>query len=146
MYKRKLYLGIIVLGLLTLIAGACSGGAEDTVTLKDTSWVLESYGAQGNLQTVLVGTEITVKFDRAEDRIHGSSGCNTYGGTYHISGNELLISDLYNTEMACFEPEGVMEQEGKYLNLLRVAESYQIQNGTLQIDSGGQKLIFSAKP
>ena len=97
MYKRKLSLGIVVLALLTLIAGACGRVAEDTVTLKDTAWVLESYGAQGNLQAVLEGTEITAKFDRTEDRVHGSSGCNTYGGDYHISGSELSIPALEYT-------------------------------------------------
>ena len=145
LYKRKLYLGVVVLALLTLIAGACGKVAEDTVTLKDTSWVLESYGVQGNLQAVLADTEITAKFDGAEGRVHGSSGCNTYGGDYHISGNELSIPALEWTEIGCLEPEGIMEQEGKYLKLLIAAESYQIQNGTLQIDSGGQVLIFRTK-
>jgi len=145
MYKRKLYLGIIVLALLILIAGACSKVAEDTVTLKDTAWILESYGVQGNSQAVLEGTEITATFDGAEGRVHGSSGCNTYGGDYHISGSELSISALYNTEMACLEPEGIMEQEVQYLKLLLSAESYQIQDGKLQINSGDQVLIFSAK-
>ena len=123
MYKRKLYLGVVVLALLTLIAGACGRVSEDTVTLKDTSWVLESYGAQGNLQTVLADTEITATFDGTEGRVHGSSGCNTYSGDYHISGSELSIPVLEWTEIGCLEPEGILEQEGKYLKLLMAAES-----------------------
>jgi len=47
--------------------------------------------------------------------------------------------------MACLTPEGIMEQEQHYLNLLRAAKSYKIQEGKLQITSGAEILVYSAK-
>jgi heat shock protein HslJ len=113
------------------------------VTLEDKEWVLESYGAQGNLQDVLEGTEITATFVSAEAQVHGTAGCNTYFGDYEAKKSELSISMLAWTERACVEPEGVMEQEQKYLSALQAAESYTIEGGELQIFCGDQVLVFT---
>jgi heat shock protein HslJ len=107
--------------------------------------VLESYGEQGNLQAVLAGTRVTATFDSAEDEVTGSAGCNTYFGDYQISGNDLSIPMIANTEMYCLEPEGVMEQENRYLSAMRAAENYQIQNGKLRITAGSRVLVFIAE-
>jgi len=113
---------------------------------EDTKWKLESYGEVGNLQAVVEGSQITATFDSAEGRVHGSAGCNTYFGRYQVSGIELSILETANTEMYCMEPEGVMDQEQQYLKLLQAAESYQIQDGKLQINSGNQVLVFGKLP
>ena len=78
------------------------------ITLEDTTWVLESYGEQGNLQAVLEDTEITAVFDSAEGKVSGSAGCNNYFASYQINNNELSISAIGSTEMYC---EGLREQE-----------------------------------
>ena len=124
---------------------ACGEVAGDTANIEDTKWVLESYGEQGNLQAVLAGTRVTATFDSAEDEVKGSAGCNTYFGDYQISGNNLSIPVIANTEMYCLEPEGIMEQENQYLSAMRAAESYEIQNGKLRIIAGSQVLVFSAE-
>jgi heat shock protein HslJ len=110
--------------------------------LEDTVWVLESYGEPGDLHAVLEGTQITARFD-TEAQLSGSAGCNTYFGRFEVDGSRLSISDLAWTEMACVVD--VMEQEQEYLTALQAAESYQIQEGQLQIVSaGGQALTFAA--
>jgi len=124
---------------------ACGEATGDTANIEDTKWVLESYGEQGNLQAVLAGTRVTATFDSAEDQVKGSAGCNTYFGDYQISGNNLSIPVIANTEMYCLEPEGIMEQENQYLSAMRAAESYEIQNGKLRIIAGSQVLVFSAE-
>jgi len=113
-----------------------SGGLEDI------TWILESYGEQGDLQAVLEGTEITAIFDSTEGQIHGSAGANNYFGSYQISKNKLSIQEIAHTEMYRLDPEGIMEQEDYYLKTLQDAESYEISVGTLQITSGNQVLIF----
>jgi heat shock protein HslJ len=121
---------------------ACTGKTE-TITLEDTTWVLESYGEQGNLQAVLEDTEITAVFDSAEDKVTGSAGCNSYFAGYEIENNELSISAIGSTEMYC---EGLMEQEQQYLSILGGAENFQVQDSQLRISSSGnQVLIFHAR-
>ncbi len=113
-----------------------SGGLEDI------TWILESYGEQGDLQAVLEGTEITAIFDSAEGQVTGSAGCNSYFADYEASGNKLSFTSLFWTEIGCVAPEGIMEQENYYLKTLSAAESYKIEDGKLQITSGNQVLIF----
>ena len=142
--KPKLYLVVAFLIIFALLAGACA--ERDTVPgLENTTWILEHYGESGNLQVVLAGSEITVIFDSDQGQVRGSAGCNQYFGDYHISNDRLSILEIAYTEMACLEPEGVMEQEQRYLTVFQAAESYQIQDERLQIDCGEQVLIFVAE-
>ena len=114
---------------------------EAEVALEDIIWVLESYGDPDNLNVVLEDTEITVTFISAEGKIEGSSGCNSYGGSYEVDEDELTIpGPLVSTEMACSEP--IMNQEQEYLAILQNAESYEIEDDQLQIFSGDKVLIF----
>ena len=140
----RLYLLILMLGVLALSAAACAETAP-TDGLEDTRWILESYGERGNLQPIIEGTEITVVFNSAESQVRGSAGCNSYFGDYEISNNKLSIPVIANTEMYCLEPEGVMDQEYQYLKVLRAAESYQIQDNKLQINCGGQILLYTVE-
>jgi heat shock protein HslJ len=117
-------LAFVVLLGLTACAGIVPGTGDP---LDGTSWVLTAYGTS----SLIPGTEITLEWEGGE--VSGSAGCNTYGGTYQLSGDSISMSDLYNTEMACMEPEGVMDQEQDFLKLLRDARSFQIVDEHLQI-------------
>ena len=142
--KLKLILVCAVV-TLSLFLFACNKVVENTVTIEDTTWVLESYGEQENLQVVLAGTEITATFESAEGQVKGSVGCNSYFGSYEVSNSNLSIFQIGNTEMYCMEPEGVMEQETQYLRLISAAESYEVREGKLRIIAGSQLLVFNAK-
>jgi heat shock protein HslJ len=85
------------------------------------------------------GTRITVTFDAGV--IQGSSGCNRFSGAYEISGDRIAIHDVRSTLMACIKPEGVMDQEQKFLALLMSSEGYQIMDGRLQLTRSGQVLL-----
>jgi heat shock protein HslJ len=117
-------LAFVVLLGLTACAGIVPGTGDP---LDGTSWVLTAYGTS----SLIPGTEITLEWERGE--VSGSAGCNTYGGTYKVSGDSVSMTDLYNTEMACMEPEGVMDQEQDFLKLLRDARSFKIVDEHLQI-------------
>ncbi len=134
----------LVLLLAIAISGLTACKAEPAA-IDDTAWVLLRFGEQGNLQAVLEGTEITATFNNQGSQIEGSGGCNTYFGKYQAEKNELSISDLASTEMACPNPEGVLEQEQRYLSALRAAGSYTIEDGELRISSSDNRLlIFTA--
>ena len=140
---------VMIVGIFTalsLILVACAPPAlENLVDPADTTWVLESYGEQGNLQAVLEGSEITAIFNSDDGQVQGSAGCNTYFANYHITNNMLSIYEIAYTEMYCLEPEGVMDQEEQYLEALQAAESYHIEDGKLRITSGAQLLVFGTE-
>lgn len=140
-----LAISLIITGIILSGCMYSFGSFERISNLEDKTWVLESYGEQDNLQAVLEGTRITATFDSAEARVHGSAGCNSYSGDYHISKNNLSIPLITSTEMYCLEPEGAMEQEQQYLTALRGAESFEIKDGKLYITSGTEILLFNAK-
>ncbi len=129
-----------VTDVLESVLGQQFAGRSDG--LEDITWILESYGEPESLQIVLEGTEITALFDSAESQVTGSAGANHYFGSYQISKDKLSIQEIAHTEMYRLDPEGVMEQEDYYLKTLQSAESYEIEDGKLQITSGNQVLIF----
>jgi len=87
------------------------------------------------------GSKITIHFE--SDQVSGLGGCNQYGGEYKISGQRLSFSALYMTEMACMSPEGIMDQEGRFLQYLGDAERFEIVDGRLQIyGSESETLTF----
>lgn len=147
---KKLLLYVLMVIVLFGLA-AC---ADTTTTqepspgagLEGSTWILESYGEEGDLQTLLAGTEITATFDSKDGQVRGSGGANTYFGGYQAGKNELSISNLAWTEMFRLDPEGVMDQEHWYLSALQETETYVIEDGELRISSSdGRVLIFSVK-
>ena len=135
---------ILVMLLLSSMIGlaSCSYGSS----IEDTDWVLQSYGEFGNLKDVLTDTEITAEFVSSEGTVEGSAGCNSYSGSYEVKDSQLSIpGPIAATEMYCQEPEGVMEQERQYLELLQAAESYSVEDGELQINCGGQVLVYTTE-
>lgn len=135
---------ILVMLLLSSMIGlaSCSYGSS----IEDTDWVLQSYGEFGNLKDVLTDTEITAEFVSSEGTVEGSAGCNSYSGSYEVKDSQLSIpGPIAATEMYCMEPEGVMEQERQYLEILQAAKSYSVEDGELQINCGGQVLVYTAE-
>ena len=128
---------LMALVVITVLAACSCAGAT---ALRDTSWEMESLA--GN--DVLPGTTITLEF--SGDQISGSAGCNHYGGSYRAGENSLKVSGVFWTEMACLEPEGILEQEQAYLAALSAAARYKIDGGRLEIldERGTQTLVFVA--
>jgi heat shock protein HslJ len=141
--KIKLTVLLVIIAVL-ITTGACSS-PQGTSGLENKTWKLESYGQEASLNEVLSGTEITVTFEGGKDQVRGSSGANTYSGSYRLNGSKLSILELAWTEMYRMDPPGVMEQEADYLKLFRAAESFTIENNKLKITSGDQILVYYEK-
>jgi heat shock protein HslJ len=101
--------------------------------LSGSSWEPTGYnnGKQA-VVSVLTGTTLTAEFGK-DGILSGNSGCNTYTGSYKVTGNQITIGPLASTMMACSDPEGVMEQEAQYLAALQSAATYQIEGSVLQL-------------
>ena len=125
-------------GLSLLALAACAGASPGSGdTLDGTSWELMAYGETKPIP----GTTITATFENGQ--MSGSAGCNTYFGSYQLNGDKMWVVDMAMTEMACLEPEGALEQELVFAELMRGAQTFQLANGQLQIlGADGEVLTF----
>ena len=103
--------------------------------LANTQW--RATAVEGN--PVLEGTTLTAGFS-ADFRVSGSSGCNTFSGTYNVDGSSLTIGPLSATGALC-EPE-VMEQESAYLAALGSASGFTLEAGQLYILNGSGTAVI----
>jgi heat shock protein HslJ len=126
-----LSMSILVLFVLT----GCSITAGDA--LEGTSWVLTSLAGSPPLE----GTTLTVEFSNGE--IGGSSGCNSFGGTYEARRKKLEVGELMSTLMACTDT-GVMDQEQAFIGYLQDSASYEVNDTELKIiTTEGTELVFA---
>ena len=96
------------------------------------AWTATMFRQRDAVSSVLPGTEITAEFGD-DGTLTGSSGCNTYSGTYKTDGAKITISRVGGTEMACDAPDGVMEQEQAYLSALPLAAGYRVEGSKLSL-------------
>jgi heat shock protein HslJ len=94
------------------------------LTLEGTSWVLNAYNdGQGAIVAPIGGTQVTAEFE-AGGNLSGSAGCKSYSATYEATEQTIQISPPVSTKMLCAQPEGVMDQETRYLQALEKATAY----------------------
>ena len=135
------HLATLTLATIILLSmAACTlPGLPTGDPLKGTSWRLVTLGGAG----LIPGSQITATFE--DGQVHGSAGCNSYGGSYQVSGDRLTMDAIFMTEMACMDPQGVMDQERQYLEMLGMAQTFEVSSGQLQVFSaGGEVLTFLA--
>ena len=132
----------IALTAFAVLLVGCGPSPANSSSLQGTRWVLIALGGE----PPLTGTAPSAEF--SADQISGSAGCNTFFGTYAVSGSEISISDVANTEMWCIEPEGVMNQEQAFLAALASVASYRLAREQLELldGTGGVNLIFEPQP
>jgi heat shock protein HslJ len=118
-----------------------------SIALEGTTWQLKFLvDVESVLATpVIPGTEVTAQF--TADRMSGSGGCNTYEAAYTLDDESFAIADLTTTEMACAEPEGIQEQEQRFLAYLQIAAKLVHVGGAvlLQDALGRTLLAFGAE-
>lgn len=135
--KKSIILITLIFALLTLSGCAIIAGDSGS-GLDGTAWTLESYGGK----TLIGETAMTANFDSGE--VTGSTSCNHYFGSYKVKGEQFTVEGLGWTEMACMDPEGIMEQESTIMAMLSTTVSYVIQGGKLHLQlESGDELVFS---
>jgi heat shock protein HslJ len=108
------------------------------------NWIVTGYnnGKQA-VTSPMSGTSLTATF--TADAVSGSSGCNTYNGTYTLDGDALKIGPLATTRMAC-DP-AIMDQETLYLAALAASTTVE-QTGatvTLRNADGATQVTLAGK-
>lgn len=131
--------GLVLIGILMT-----SGCPQQGPTLVGPVWNLESYvNSGGKMVNVLANTAITAQFQNGI--VSGSSGCNTYSGSYQINNKAITISNVTQTLMECTTPAGIMDQENDYHAALMSVTSYEIIGSKLEMANatGTVVLIFT---
>lgn len=110
-------------------------------SLTGTVWVLSAWGTPG-AETSVTAPSITLEFP-ADGQVRGSSGCNTYSGTYTVQDNTIAFGELISTLKACTD-EPVMQAEQEYLVALKTAGEFVVTGPqlTIQYDAGSKVLNF----
>lgn len=112
------------------------------VPLEGTRWQLSLFTTGDTSSSPLAGTSLTLEL--AKGQLRGRSGCNTYTGSYSLSGATLSVANLTSTKMAC--DEAVMQQESVYLGALASTQSFRLESGVLYLTHAGGELAFTAAP
>jgi heat shock protein HslJ len=136
---KPLSITITITFFMILLSSCTQSSREVQPALEGTTWILTSY----NNKRPIEGTQPTIQFK--DSQVSGKASCNHYGGNYQVKGNAINFDGLFNTEMACQDPEGVMEQEQTYLKLLKAAQRFELVDGSLTIFSGSQDTLTFEK-
>ena len=135
--------GFFIIAILLAVVLVTAGCSMVTGGLSGTSWTLVAYeGDDGEM----VRTDAYVSLHFSEDgTVSGTAGCNSYSAEYRGGGDQLVISSPASTLMYC-PGEGLMEQEGRFLYLLKEVRSYQIDGDILMMyGAGGREILVAGK-
>ena len=94
---------------------------------------------------ILIGAppdvDITAQFN--DGAVNGSSGCNTYSGSYTTNGNNITISGFTSSQQLC--DDDIMATEQTYLLSLQSASGFQVDEeaGRLTINVAGGTLEYA---
>ena len=79
--------------ILVLLTG-CSAFPVAADPLDGTSWELYAYRKTRPIE----GSTLTISFENGQ--VSGTSGCNSYGGSYEVHGEKLTVDEVFATLMA----------------------------------------------
>lgn len=105
-------------------------------------WRLLFWTKSDSMIDVVAHSEVTLEF--AENRISGTGGCNRLIGGYEVKDQQLEITTLASTSMAC-EPE-LMTQESQFMQALEGVQEFRTNGNnlvmTFQNASGSGIMVF----
>lgn len=135
---KRIFLGImLVIIILSFSLAGCGTGPS----IENVRWILLSYGDPETPYAVLPDTSVTARFNSGTKQIRGSGGCNMFTGEYEVSGDNLTLTGPFAvTERWCGKE--IAAQESAYLDILLAAETYETDDGILQINSGSNVLYY----
>jgi heat shock protein HslJ len=147
---RKRRAPFTILLMLIFLLTACTprasqppipSASQAASSFENTHWLMVSFGPIGAEKPVVEGPSVTLL--AADDKVGGSGGCNSYGGAYEITGDQLSFHNINSTLMACVDAQ-IMQQEQRYFEALQSAGTFEVKDNRLTItyDSGQGVLEF----
>jgi heat shock protein HslJ len=115
--------------------------STDQRVLAGTDWRLVSLGPAGGEAGLVAGTTVTLKFGE-DGRASGSTGCNSYSGTYQVRGDNISIGRLISTRRACLD-QNANQQEQRFLSALEAANRFRLASDRLTILSDRNRTVLN---
>jgi len=135
---------VLVLMSVAVVAYGQTGRSmsTDQRVLTGIDWRLVSLGPTGAETSVVAGTTVTLRLGE-DNRASGSTGCNSFSGTYQVRGDNISFSRLVSTRRACLD-QNANEQEQRFLSTLGAASRFRLSSNRLTIlsDRGRSVLNF----
>ncbi len=128
---------------LTLLLSGCSLLSGSGTTSLDGEWLLQAGTNQGAAIPIVAGSKVTLQVDGT--RAGGTAACNSYGGKIVISGSNISISELGQTEMACLDNR-LMALESAYLAALPRVTTVARSGNSLLLTGPQVELRFTFVP
>jgi heat shock protein HslJ len=142
-----------VLMLGALVCAACSSSSKSSKAntpttspstpargLVGTTWTLTTYRANGVMTPASTAAVAPLSF-AAAGRLAGSTGCNSFGGTYTATASALTISLANQTLIAC--PAVLAPQEEAILKQLPSVANYTTTANALTLTDKNKTELFS---
>ena len=105
-------------------------------------WKLDSLGDPAYPDSPLPGTYMSAEFS-PNGSITGGAGCNSYRGSYVSSDDTISVDAMSFTEIGCTEPEGILQQEERFLLMLSDSATFEIDADALTLTTAsGETLLF----
>ena len=106
--------------------------AEPARALFDTKWTVDTIVASGgSASSVPSGVTATMTFTR-DNKVTGSTGCNSFGGSVTVAGDQITFGDLASTRKACSGAAGALEAD--FLKIVDGTVAYRIEGDRLILD------------
>jgi heat shock protein HslJ/membrane-bound inhibitor of C-type lysozyme len=126
----------VIVSIDDRILRGCGGEPEE---LLRGEWVIEAIDGRG----IIDSSQPTVVFD-GEGRIGGRGSCNSYGGSYRLSGEGLAVSDLFSTRMAC--EQRLMTQEQQIFDILGAVGRFELdETGALILHTHAGRTLMARR-
>ncbi len=126
MARKFLFFVILALGLAACNPGGTTGGEAPDLSGE---WTLTAINGAAPLE----GSTTTLIFNVDEAQMGGQAGCNQYGGSYELEGDQITFSEIFRTEMYCETPAGLMDQEDVFLEAFQRVSAVRQSGNTLEL-------------
>jgi heat shock protein HslJ len=129
---------LLILLTLSLAFSACS--ARDSSASLIGSWKLTAYGSADSLTPVVPNSQAQITFSE-DGTVNGNSGCNGFGGSYAVQGDQLTFSEIVSTLMLCDTP--LMGQEEAVFQVIIATAAFQVESDTLTLTNNNRVLVLT---
>src|SRR5258708_18143764 len=84
----------------------------------------------------------TLRFGPQDGQFNGMGGCNSYGGTYTLTGDTFHVNNLYYTQVACW----LTAQETAYFQAFPRVARYHLARNTPTLTSSHRTALVTFPP
>lgn len=136
MVKKNLTILLIVF----LVLSACATEKADPSVSLLGSWKLTSYGPVDAPTPAVADANAELTF-KDDGTVTGNSGCNGFGGSYTVDGDQIKFDQIVSTLMACDDPR--MAQEQAVQNVLMDTAAFKMEGNTLTLTNNDVVLVLA---